>query len=342
MRMCSWLAAVLAVALVVVSATPARAQLYEDVGTRAQGMAGAFVAVADDATASWWNPAGLASGALFSLVVEKGRVTQPETPANLNPARRAGAGGFAVAFPSLGLSYYRLRVSQIEAVAPTDAVGLDRQDVRGEGRRVETLALSQFGATIGQSLTDHLVVASTLKLVRSGHAWAAIDGSTDDPLDLGDDLEVSQQTHGDLDVGVMLAFPRMRAGLSVRNVTTPEFGEGSERFELKRQARAGVAVLTTTKGFLAALTVAADADLTRTATPFGDVRHVATGVEAWLIKRRLGLRGGLAANTIGDRRPTSSTGVSVNVTSKVYAEAARTFGSDGSIRGWSTTVGITF
>src|SRR2546428_575593 len=29
------------------------------VGARAVGMGGAFVAVADDATAPWWNPAGL-------------------------------------------------------------------------------------------------------------------------------------------------------------------------------------------------------------------------------------------------------------------------------------------
>src|SRR4029453_5176655 len=43
-------------------ATSAAAQVgFEPVGTRAQGMAGAFVAVADDATATYWNPAGLAS-----------------------------------------------------------------------------------------------------------------------------------------------------------------------------------------------------------------------------------------------------------------------------------------
>ncbi len=40
---------------------------------RAQGMGGAFVGVADDATASWWNPAGLATGAYFNVVIEKGQ-----------------------------------------------------------------------------------------------------------------------------------------------------------------------------------------------------------------------------------------------------------------------------
>ena len=57
---------------VVVLPPPARAQIYETVGTRAQGMGGAFVAVADDATATWWNPAGLATGAYFSTVIERG------------------------------------------------------------------------------------------------------------------------------------------------------------------------------------------------------------------------------------------------------------------------------
>src|SRR4029077_11565346 len=100
MQICPWSAAAVAVALVVVSPAPARAQLYEDVGTRAQGMSGAFVAVADDATAAWWNPAGLATGALFNVVFEKGRVTQPESPIASDPARRAGVTGFALAIPS--------------------------------------------------------------------------------------------------------------------------------------------------------------------------------------------------------------------------------------------------
>ena len=37
-------------------------------GSRAAGMGGAFVAVADDASAVYWNPAGFAAGSFFSLV----------------------------------------------------------------------------------------------------------------------------------------------------------------------------------------------------------------------------------------------------------------------------------
>ena len=43
-------------------AAPAGAQIVESVGSRALGMGGAFVAVASDSTATWWNPAGLAAG----------------------------------------------------------------------------------------------------------------------------------------------------------------------------------------------------------------------------------------------------------------------------------------
>src|SRR5690242_5273284 len=50
--------------LVCVLAWPAvaGAQTIETVGERAMGMGGAFVAVADDSTATWWNPAALAAG----------------------------------------------------------------------------------------------------------------------------------------------------------------------------------------------------------------------------------------------------------------------------------------
>src|SRR5215813_8508072 len=85
-------------------AQPAFAQIYEAVGIRAQGMGGAFVAVADDATASWWNPAGLATGPYFSSVFERARLTDPATPADAGPARRDSSTSFAATFPSLGLS----------------------------------------------------------------------------------------------------------------------------------------------------------------------------------------------------------------------------------------------
>jgi long-subunit fatty acid transport protein len=97
----------------VLLASRASAQPTDTVGVRASGMGGAFTAVADDATASWWNPAGMAGGAYFNALIEWGAQTEPrsERTAAGDPqsASRANTRSFAVAFPALGLSYYRLR-----------------------------------------------------------------------------------------------------------------------------------------------------------------------------------------------------------------------------------------
>ena len=55
------------------------AEAQAPLGVRAQGMAGACVGVADDASAVYWNPAGLATGAFVSLILDYGRTdTVPE------------------------------------------------------------------------------------------------------------------------------------------------------------------------------------------------------------------------------------------------------------------------
>ena len=136
---------------------PASAQSFELVGVRAQGMGGAYVAVADDATATWWNPAGLATGAYFSALVEYDR---PRTPQD------ASIKGLAIGFPSLGLSYYRLPINQMRVAGST---GTDAESREEQGD------LSVYGVTVGQSLGDRLVVGSTLKLVRAGQTHGDLD-----------------------------------------------------------------------------------------------------------------------------------------------------------------------
>src|SRR3954452_24896153 len=106
-KACRFVVYVSVLAAVALWPTAASAQRFDDVGVRAQGMSGAFVAVADDATASWWNPAGLATGSYLSAVIERGRLTKPVNPTPEVPAERTTSSAVAVAFPALGLSYYR-------------------------------------------------------------------------------------------------------------------------------------------------------------------------------------------------------------------------------------------
>lgn len=339
MRICEISRAVLVAALLI-QAAPARAQLFESVGTRAQGMGGAFVAVADDASAGWWNPAGLASGAYFNVLVEKGQLSQPGEPQSPGPALRTGTSGFTAAFPALGLSYYRLQLSQMAPISTTEAGGGTRQGL-GEGSRLRSLSLRHFGMTVGQSIGDHLVVGSTVKLLRGGVAVSDIAAS-DDPLDVADDLAVERKTRVDLDLGVMAKAGTVSLGATVRNVTRPRFGSGSDTVVLVRQVRTGMAVMSKPFSGFDAVTVAADADLTSTPTLFGDVRHAAAGGEAWLAKRRLGFRAGVTTNTVGARRVTTSTGVSVAPIRGVFIEASRTTGEDGSLKGWNSSFRLTF
>src|SRR5215204_440103 len=108
----------------------------QDPGVRAAGMGGAFTAVADDGSAVFWNPAGLGTGAFFSLVLDR------------NTAEDGSATLIALGTPPLGLSYYRTATGD-----------------RANGRN--SLVAHHAGVTVVQSLGDRgLTVGATLKAVR--------------------------------------------------------------------------------------------------------------------------------------------------------------------------------
>ncbi len=343
-------AAVLLVSFVslLLCASDAHAQLYEAVGTRAQGMGGAFVAVADDATATWWNPAGLAAGPYFSSVLERSSLEDPGNPVLAGPARRDSASGFAVSFPALGLSYYRFRVSEIGPSSSTGSTDSVRQDPGAISVDLRSLALSKYGVSFGQSIGRYLVVASTLGVLRGGVASETV--SIVDPLassqtgsqllDTADNLDASSETHADVDFGAMLTSGSLRLGASMKHVTRPTFGSGDSAVTLGRQARAGLAIVS--KGGTMPLTLAADVDLTKTPTVDGDAQHIAAGGEAWLSKKRIGVRAGISANLVGAKGTALSSGVSLAVKSGVYLDGALTFGNDKTRSGTSITLRATF
>jgi hypothetical protein len=132
----------------------AYAQLpLESVGSRAQGMAGAFVAVADDASAPVWNPAGLATGAPIGGVFEITR---------FQVGNRNTVFGSIGSWP-LGLSYVR----------------------QSAGFNGSTFTTSTFGVNVLQTVVEGLVVGANLKYVRGTIADAASHSSGEFDLDLG-------------------------------------------------------------------------------------------------------------------------------------------------------------
>jgi hypothetical protein len=285
-------------------ARPATAQIYETVGIRAQGMAGAFVAVTDDSTATWWNPAGLATGAYFSGNVEHrtGQGTSDE-----------GTLGVSLMVPSLGISYYRVRVG---AVAPTSAVPTTGEPHdQGTGGTLPSFVLTQIGVTAGQSIGEYLVVASTLKLV---HA---------------------DQTRGDLDLGALVKVGSLRLGISARNIQAPDLTADGNPVEHARQVRVGAAYMPGPRGGVA-LIAAVDADLTATGTADGEVRHVAGGAE--VRAGRLGLRAGVSVNTVAALRPSFSAGASVGVQAGMFLDAHVTRGDDDAMKAWGFALRVTF
>ena len=308
------------------------AQNFEVLGSRAQGMGGAFVAVADDASATYWNPAGLAMGAYFSLMLDYSMAkAEPD-----DPSRAGSRSGTAIAFglPALGVSYYRLRMTTLREL-PGNAANV----------RLQTLITHHTGATLVQSITDHIAVGTTLKLVRGIAATGLApaddrdDLNNDDLLNEANDLIGSASNKFDADIGVIATTGHLRAGLTIRNAVEPEFEGPGGTIEMKRQFRAGVA-LTLAEGVL----LAADFDLDRVPGTVGDERNIAIGAEARLLPR-LFVRSGFRVNTVDEpagARPVVTVGGSYRIFGSMLVDGQGTLGSESGDRGWGVGARLVF
>src|SRR5262249_33981458 len=224
-----------------------------------------FPAVAQRACVPWWTPAGMAGGAYFRALIDYGEHREPpddRTPAgDLQRAMSDKTTSFAVAYPALGLSYYRLRISGMQPQISTGTGSGVRQEGGATEVRLRTMVLNQFGASAGQSLGSHLVIGSTVKVVNGG-AVSWIQPAATASLDSAGDVDPSGDTKVGLDIGAMAVFGRARFGIMVRNVNELEFGDSSEPFTLTRQARVGGALTTGSRGAIGTMTIAVDGDLT--------------------------------------------------------------------------------
>jgi hypothetical protein len=315
-------------------AVPARAQIIESVGTRALGMGGAFVAVATDSTATWWNPAALAAGPFVD--VSLGRTV---TERHARPGDRNQAGWFALSTPALGFSYYRFRVTNIAALSPTVQGAPGRQGTGG-GVPIESLSVGQYGVTLVQTLLPGVHIGTTLKYVRGTLRVAEGDAvaSAGTLLDQGAALEGgSSQGRFDLDIGLIGVAGPLRVGAVGRNLKEPQFGG----MRLPRQYRVGAAY-DGRPVFELPLTVAIDADVRSYPTATGDRRVIAAGAEQWVWNERVGLRAGARFNTVGARERAATAGASYAVRTGVYVEGHVVFGGAADERGWGAGARVSF
>lgn len=325
-------------------AIPARGQIVESVGSRAQGMGGAFVAVASDSSATWWNPAGLAAGPFVDVAWGKGLI---ETTRRF-PAARHQSTWAALGTPPIGISLYRFRITDIQPLGPTAQGSDDRQDTR-VGVPIRSLSATAFGVTLVRTVTQGVHVGTTLKYVR-GTVHNSIGDRTWPPVDLfeqGEALEDgTAEGRFDADLGVLGVAGPFRIGALVRNVRESEFGnavpDGAASWvRLERQIRVGAALDGEAESG-PPLTIAVDGDVTPYDTPTGARQIVAAGVERWFMAKRVGVRAGGRQNTRGARERAATLGVTVAMRGGLLLDGFAVGGGATGEQGWGLAARVSF
>jgi hypothetical protein len=328
---------------VLVTPGAARSQTIETVGERAMGMGGAFVAVADDSTATWWNPAALAAGPFVDVAIGASR---QQFRRDGEPRGRDAATAISLSTPPFGVSYYRLRITNIQPAGPIVAASGNREAERVGA--VSSLRLHDLGVTVLRTLFTGVHVGTTLKFLRGRveHTTSDLGLPPEELLDLGDDAHGGRaQGQFDADVGVLAVAGPWRVGGTVRNVREAEFegADGGTLIRLPRQARVGVAFdAAARRAAGAAWTVSADVDVATYATGTGDRRVMAAGAERWLAGKRIGVRGGARFNQVGNKERSATAGVSAAIRPGLFVEAHAVAGGSDDERGWGVAARFSF
>ena len=248
-------------------------------GARAASMGGAFTGVADDATAFYWNPAGIAFGRFVSAGFYRGRDEMDRSGLPLE----ARATGLSLGYTFMGVAFTQFRQTSA-------------------GERLDTFDLA---VSILQSLPlEDLVIAGNVHYLR-GESF-------------GDEGAAGVSSDSwDVDLGVMYE-PNdvVRAGLMVRQIRGARFRTATlgAILELPTLARAGVSFRLPRSAL-----VAFDVDLSRQSHQahqahqgvFDDTwREISVGFEKSFMDERLSVRGGLRAEAGSElgSRPAFSVG----------------------------------
>lgn len=284
-------------------------------------MGGAFVGVADDGTAIYWNPAGLAAGSYFSLVLDAGAART--TPDGLLTGAERSNFLIGLSTPALGLGYYRLYAAAVvppPTLLPVDGTLPNRNLSAVAPVRVDTLVTHHAGVTLVQSITQGVAIGTTFKLVRGTASSAYVEASSARAALEGEGTELLGKSGSrfDMDIGLMASGGPLKVGVTIRNVREPGFetGDPATEVRLERQARVGLSYAVATNWL-----AAADVDLLRSRDAFGERRDVAVGVEGRLAPR-IYVRSGVSLNTIGDPDVEDSRGLAYSVGGSYAARAS--------------------
>jgi len=250
--------------------------LTHGVGARALGMGSAFVAVSDDVTSGYWNPAGVAdveSRGLQLMHAETfGDVVNYDTGAYVHPLGN-GAG--------LAVTVVRLAVDDI----PFTDFDEDEERIYYDAARITWESDSEMAMLVsyGRRLSDRLRVGGNLKLITKSVANYTCYGAG---FDLGAKLDVWD--------GTTLAA-------NFQDVTTTFLSwDTKEREVIMPTVKVGVAQRLELPSMGGVLTLAADADVRFENRALADEYHAGPvsadthyGVE-FMYRNRVGVRGGFA------------------------------------------------
>lgn len=336
--MSTWIRPLLIALPFLATVSPATAQTFEILGTRAAGMGGAFVAVADDASATYWNPGGLALGRMFSAVFDRNVADQKAGTLD-DPSRHQTGSLIALGMPAFGFAHYQLRTTSVTPAGTMLAGFPQGGQTPVRMVRLDKLTAYHTGVTLVQSLVQGVAIGTTLKVVHGDVATTMVpDGNRNERLDDAANLSTEGTDKFDADIGIMAGGGHLKMGLTVRNLTEPSFTitGTSDRLRLRRQARAGVAV-----SFAEGWAAAADFDLTRNGPADNQFRSFAVGTEGHLMKKVM-VRSGFHLSTTGKARPSVSAGGSYAVLSAIWIDGQATWGSDNADRGWGVAARVVY
>ncbi|HEX7779434.1 MAG TPA: conjugal transfer protein TraF [Vicinamibacterales bacterium] len=310
---------VVSLTLLVCFPTAASAQQsFEVVGARALGMGGAFVAVADDATAVYWNPAGLAKGGPAGGTIDWGRFQFGNRDIPPIPGPSEGSSGLT-SFGSWPVGLSLARFSSTVLVP----------DQFGVAEAFNTRA-THMGVTVLQTLLENVVGGATVKYVRGRVQRAVVGGTTvEEALDRGSDLEGELRHDFDMDVGLLMDLQQLRFGVTWRNLFEPTLGTiAGNEIKLKRRARLGLAFVSA-----AGVILAMDFDLDTADLEGGPSQNLAFGGEARL-GSKLSVRSGVRWSVKGDKRLVTSAGTSFAIRPRMWIDTYYEYSGNDEHRGY--------